>query len=279
MSHQWSQDFFVDNPVYCQIASLAKCLAEPNEWPGLDQYNSLLSNQQPLLKSMNDAVLRFVEQDEKTSDPFESYEARIYLRGEIQTRCHNWHDYFQVLIWCAFSKTKRLINKRHYLALAQRINMKAVKQRSSIENMLTLFDECGAIIVSSNPALLENITEFEWTTLFMDNRDKFETEIKCFTFGHALYEKFLSPYIGMTAHAICLPVDESFFLLNESQQLEQVDDLACRYLEKNKDLSPALLNPFPILGVPGWDGRNEDPDFYQNKDYFRPKRRASLDSR
>lgn len=279
MSHPWSQYFFVNNPVFHQIANLARRFAGNGNWPTLEDYNALLNETQPRLKSMNEAPLRFVNQGNKNSDPYESYEARIYLRGEIQTRHHNWHDFFQVLIWCIFSSTKRLINQRHYLALAERINEKHSNQRSDTENTLTLFDECGAIIVSSNPLLLDSVKAFDWTTLFLENRNKFDKEIKCFTFGHALYEKFLTPYIGMTAHAICLQVEETFFLLDQEQQFKFVDNLACRFLENKTSLTPAILNPFPLLGVPGWDERNEAPEFYLNKNYFRERRKSSQDSR
>jgi len=33
------------------------------------------------------------------------------------------------------------------------------------------------------------------------------------------------------------------------------------------------LYPLPMLGVPGWWPDNEQPEFYDNTDYFRAKRK------
>jgi hypothetical protein len=35
------------------------------------------------------------------------------------------------------------------------------------------------------------------------------------------------------------------------------------------------LSPLPVLGVPGWWGGNEQENFYENTDYFRPGRNGS----
>ena len=272
MSDDWSQDFYIDNALFRQIAPFATLLSYNNDWPKLSHFNQILINTHGQVRLSSGALLKFVEQGDKTSDPEKSYEARICLKGEIQTRSNNWHDYFQVLIWCAFNKTKQLINRLHYEAFNARVK-KQLMNRSTVENTLTLFDECGVIIVSSRPELLQLISDYDWSTLFISNREAFDRDIKCFTFGHALYEKYLTPYIGMTAHGICLTVDPDFFSLDDEQQRNKIDDLACDFLTKAKSLTPATtLSPFPVLGIPGWDSRNNDPKFYQNKNYFREKR-------
>lgn len=43
-------------------------------------------------------------------------------------------------------------------------------------------------------------------------------------------------------------------------------------LQQGSLLSPASLNPFPLLGIPGW-WENGAQAFYQNTEYFRPKNR------
>jgi len=274
MDDHWSPDFYVENRLFSQVSILASHFSDSRDWPTLSDFNQLMLETQGHLKSLHGAALKFVDQGDKTSNPDESYEARIYLKGEIQTRSRNWHDFFQVLIWCTYSKSKRLINKMHYLALANRVSSQDANRRSDIENTLTLFDECGAIIVSCNPRLLELIKKFEWSELFLHQRSLFESEIKCFIFGHALFEKCLTPYIGMTAHSLCLAVEASFFSLGDEEQKKQVDELACRFFNEQDNLTPRILDPFPVLGLPGWDRRNNAPEFYQNKEYFRDKRRS-----
>jgi len=38
--------------------------------------------------------------------------------------------------------------------------------------------------------------------------------------------------------------------------------------------SPSDLHPVPLLGVPGWHPDTADESFYDDRDYFRPGRRA-----
>ena len=38
---------------------------------------------------------------------------------------------------------------------------------------------------------------------------------------------------------------------------------------------PKDLQPFPILGMPGWDPANGEEAYYDNTDYFRSGRRGS----
>ena len=84
-------------------------------------------------------------------------------------------------------------------------------------------------------------------------------------FGHALAEKALRPYIGMTAHAL---------IVEEQRRSEDVDAAAARCVRDAAAFgSTQALAPVPILGVPGWWPDNEREGFYDNADYFRPGRR------
>jgi len=273
MGDTWSPLFYQCSPLFNVISSTAAHFSTYNDWPGLEDYNHLLLSTQGILTSQSDLPLKFVPQGDKPKTLQQQYEARIYLSGEIQTRLNNWHDFFQVMVWCNYKNTKAIINKIHYQALSERYSSDENSgKRSDTENCLTLFDECGAIIVSSNPALLQLIKDYDWLNLFLSNRQCFDHSIKCFIFGHALFEKGLNPYLGMTAHCICLQVDDDFFALDLNRQTEIVDQLSSEYFKRRSDLSPRELNPLPLLGVPGWDNRNTNPSFYQNKDYFRPAR-------
>jgi hypothetical protein len=41
----------------------------------------------------------------------------------------------------------------------------------------------------------------------------------------------------------------------------------------NAQLSSAQLTPVPVLGYPGWIGENQYEAYYDNKQYFRDRRR------
>lgn len=270
MVDRWQADFFAHKILFNDISSTAAIFRDYTAWPDLDDYNTLLRQRAGLIRSLSGAVLHFAPQSKKTHNLDESYEARIYLKGEIQTRLQNWHDFFQVMIWSTYPRTKQMINAIHYQALS---NRKFSSRRSAVENSLTLFDECGAIIVSSDQHLVELLKTFSWNELFLTHRNAFEKKIKCFIFGHALFEKCLNPYIGMTAHCICIDVDDDFFSLPLINQQERIDSLACLHFKNNSQISPRELHPLPILGVPDWDTRNSNPAYYQNAAYFRAGRR------
>lgn len=192
------------------------------------------------------------------------YEPRIYLTGELQTRLHNWHDFFNALIWLRFPETKSVLNELHYFSALQRGEK---TNRSVLENAITLFDECGAVVISSRDDLLEMIRQHEWKKLFVDHRDSFDSEIKCIVFGHAMYEKALQPYLGMTTNTLLV---HSADLLQGGVQA--VDAYLANCWKQQLIASTSELRPLPVLGVPGWHTDNANPDFYNNTDYFRPRR-------
>jgi len=262
-------------PLFEPLTPLAHYLRSfQHHWPSLDDYQHILNSYRAPIQSKNAQPIRFVAQGESPENFEELYEPRIFLKGEVQTRLENWHDFFQVLIWSSFPKTKIELNARHYVAASQRRNDSQTKgNRSTIENVITLFDECGAIIISSNPILLSKIKEHRWKELFYHHRETIRSELKCIVFGHALYEKALTPYIGMTAHCLTLTVQQSQLTLPYKQLITYCDDqISQRFSLDSGDIqSTKDLSPFPLLGMPGWHSENGNENFYNNQQYFRPK--------
>lgn len=275
----WTPDFVKLSPIFSPLAYLAKKFSQFNDsWPSLSDYQSVLDElPQPIL-TQSGKILRIVGQDGKPGHFNEHYAPRIYLTGEIQTRTENWHDFFQYLTWFMFPKTKAVINEIHIPAAQIRIeNNIDLGRRSPIENMLSLFDEGGAVILCSDNSLLDLIREFEWKELFWHRREELESKFKLITFGHALYEKGLSPYIGMTANCILFEVDESLVNKSNKEQLDWIDiHLSELFSQGEQYKKPRDLAPFPLLGLPGWDVDNEFETYYDNVNYFRPGRSNKL---
>jgi hypothetical protein len=142
-----------------------------------------------------------------------------------------------------------------------------------VENAITLFDECGAVIVANDETLLELVQNHRWKSLFADASEAFGRHIQCYVFGHAMFEKALKPYVGMTAHAILIKQSNEFFQQDYSGQLAEVDRLVSDTWINRKIKSPKDLQPFPLLGVPGWT-QAQDEAFYANKAYFRDRSMA-----
>jgi len=245
-----------------------------HSWPVLEDYQKLLRQNVPKLCSDFGAPLEFVAQGGKPVAIEDHYEARIYLKGEIQTRLENWHDFFQVLVWCTFPKTKVSLNKLHYTESGSRAKDNTINtNRGPLENTIALFDECGSIIISCDEDLLNLIRSFQWKKLFFEQRKLLDKHLRCFVFGHAMYDKALNPYIGMTSPAILLLVEPDFFMAPLHTQLEIADhSVAEHFRSKAATLSPKDLQPFPLLGMPGWYNGQQTEAFYSNTRYFRMSR-------
>lgn len=272
MHDLWQASFQKQSPIFEPIIPYAQKFDTFSTWPVLNHYNDLLQRTHCNVTSCAQEKLEFVAQNIKPTSFEDEYEVKIYNTGEIQTRLNNWHDFFQVMTWCRYIETKKIINQLHAQAIISRKKTSHTTQRTSLENTLTLFDECGAIIVTSKDSLIQLIKSHSWKQLFINNRNSFNHELKCFIFGHALYEKSLNPYIGMTAHCIFLNVDKCFFNEPPSTQSRILDKLLSQYFLMHEDINTRILQPFPVLGVPGWDKNNINPTYYENKDYFRDKR-------
>lgn len=208
-------------------------------------FNQLNSNQKPLC---------FVEQNNSLPFPKLGYEERIFHSGIIATRKDHWHDFFNALVWHSFPQTKTAINSLH----AKELKKQKSTIRSRKRDLLTLFDESGVIVIAEE-SILKLIKQHKWNTLFVEKKQEWISgKITLITFGHAMYEKYLTPYIGMTAQALLL-----------SSQVEDIDSFLAKKLLNGSLLeNKSQLSPLPLLGVPGWH-KDQDGAFYANKVYFR----------
>ena len=271
----WTSDFVTLSPIFSPLASWAEKFRHFNDgWPKLKDYQHLLDELSEPILTQSGEPLKIVEQDGKPGHFNEHYAPRIYLTGEIQTRTENWHDFFQFLTWFMFPKTKAVINAIHIPAAQSRLDKETdLGRRSPIENMLSLFDEGGAVILCSDNSLLDLIREFKWKELFWLRREELQSKLKLVTFGHALYEKGLSPYVGMTANCILFNVEETLLNKSNNDQLDWIDlQLSSIFSEGEIYKQPKDLTPFPLLGLPEWDVDNDSESYYDNVNYFRPGR-------
>ena len=243
------------------IAPFASALRGCAEWPSRDTLNALLRERG--VANAYGVPLRAVA---PCSGGASSYERRVHEHGELEVRERDWHDVFNVLAWCAYPATKSALNARHVAAAAAD---SSAANRGRARDALTLFDESGAIVVSTEPDLLEHLRAFRWKRLFWEERERVRASLRVYLFGHALLEKALAPYVGMTAHAITLRVDRD--LPRDASALGDIDALAARHLASAVQ-TPRDLSPLPVLGVPGWWDANAEEGFYDDRGYFRSGR-------
>ncbi|HEY0634668.1 MAG TPA: DUF3025 domain-containing protein [Gammaproteobacteria bacterium] len=269
----WHADFYLRSPLFEPLAEMAARFSGFPAWPALADYQRVLDALPEPIRLLSGKPLRIVAQDGKPHSFADHYAPRIYLSGEVQTRSANWHDFFQYLTWFIFPRAKAQINALHLPLARQRIENGESGRRTPLENMLSLFDEGGAVLAASDPSVLQLIREFRWKELFWRRRAELAEKLHCITFGHALYEKGLTPYLGMTANTILLEVPPGYFSLPLNARLEQIDGTLAALLRNGQHYrQPKDLHPFPILGMPGWERANAQEDYYDNTRYFRSGR-------
>jgi len=269
---EWNKKALLHTPCFAPLYPVIVQLTS-EEFPTLRDCNTLLSALQPAIAVSSGQPLRFVPQ-EHGKLPFEAqYEPRCYLRGEVPTREDNWHDLLNALVWLVFPKAKAAINKRHFQEQTSGIDSSMRSQRGAVRDTGTLLDESGVIVVYADADLAELVRKFQWKELFWERRKQVQAGMGFYVFGHGLYEKFLSPYIGLTGQALLLPVEPPFFTWTQAMQLKHLDTMLADYLSSEANCrSTRELTPLPLLGVPGWAADNENAAYYDNTEYFRSGR-------
>lgn len=252
----WDPSQFKKSKIIQQLQTFTDIFKVHKCWPTISEYENVF-------KQFN-MHIKPVAQANNINCFEEKYEPRVYLKNELQTRTHNWHDFFNAIIWLKFTKTKTALNSLHY---KQAITKENGSNRSLLENRITQFDECGAVIISDNEEMLELIRNHQWQKLFIDHQDQFNGHLKCIIFGHAIFEKALNPYVGMTCHCILLHNND---ILSEVKHgsFAQLDSYLSKLWLDVIATSPEKFHAFPVLGIPGYWGK-QDFIFYNNRKYFR----------
>ncbi len=193
--------------------------------------------------------IRFVSPS--ASDPY--YEVHLYETGLVQTRPDNTHDLFNALAWLAFPRTKARINAMH----ASEIPLEKGK-RGRLRDMLTIFDEGGAIAVCGGE-VAALVREARWAELFLERH----SDLRIFVVGHAVLEQALTPHPGITCKIIF------------ADPGSDLDARAAHWLA-TEGKTPRDLPPLPVFGYPGWFEGSAKAGFYSDERYFRPLQRGKI---
>lgn len=271
MNDAWDPEFLERSPMFEPLRPYGRAALETH-WPSLDDLRRLLAARRPPITTRSGARLSFVPQGRKANAFEAKYEPRIYLKGEVQMRRENWHDLLNALVWLTFPRSKAALNERHYHALLEQ-QAAGSQNRGPVQDAMTLFDEGGVIVAAREHELLRLIEGFAWKDLFWRNRARATADMRFYLFGHALYEKALDPFTGITGRGILFEVDAELLASPLSVQLARLDAmLAARLLDPDRLRSTRELVPVPILGVPGWSPDNVRESYYDTPDYFRSGR-------
>jgi hypothetical protein len=152
VSHQkvWNSDFTTFSSLYFPIMPYGSIFAKFKNWPSIGDLNKYKPN---YVCSFLSQSICFVEQKgARLPKCFSSlYEPRIFLKGEVNTRVHSWHDFFNALIWYTFPRIKSVLNMRQFIAFDERADFpwsRPTQTRTREQDFLTMFDEGGCILVT-----------------------------------------------------------------------------------------------------------------------------------
>jgi hypothetical protein len=245
----------IRHPCWRGYLELISTLGE-TEFPESSDLNKLLPDG---LANVQGKTIRFVPASRL---PGVNYERHIFETGEVSTRRESWHDLFNALVWCRWPSLKVAMNDMHCRHMMEDCG----GRRGAVRDALTLFDESGAIVWSSDSRFLQALARRDWTSAF-----RAQAEFGVLITGHALLEKFVAPYKSITAHVVLLHVDSEIRNPDEEARFRVLDRaLADRLLSERLFMMPADLSPLPLMGMPGWWTGPQDVDFYSDRGVFRP---------
>jgi hypothetical protein len=267
MPQEWTPQWAARSPMFEPLGGYAAQLAG-GRWPSLAELQALFDAAGVV--NERGPARRGGPRGPRRGD----YESRIHLDGELQVRPANWHDFFNALAWLAFPRAKAALNGRHCREQAKRRAAGAVN-RGPVQDALTLFDEGGVAVVSSAADLLALLKEFAWKELFWRNRARVMRHMRFVVFGHALHEKALAPFRGITGRGLLFEVEAGFHALPLAESNARLDAMIAAVVkDPRRLLSTRELAPVPVLGVPGWCEDNARESYYDDDGYFRPGRGA-----
>jgi hypothetical protein len=183
------------------------------------------------------------------------YEVSVHETGRVATRPDSLHDWLNALAWLAFPRAKARINALH----ARTIPAEGGR-RGRLRDLLTLFDEGGALVLTDDAELIELLRRCEWKALFWERRERVAHAMRVLVFGHAVLEQAFAPRPGITCKALVVHPGAD------------PDERIAAWLDALPgNASPKDLGPLPVFGYPGWmDGQSAG--FYEDARYFRGPR-------
>lgn len=256
------------HPVFDPIRKPLEQVLRGGDWPGPAALNEAVERLGLELVTAGGRPIRFVPATPQGGN----YEIRVFETGLVATRRENWHDLFNALAWMAFPRTKSALNALHAEAIPREQG-----QRSRLRDLLTLFDEGGALLAVGEPALEELIRDCRWRELFWTRRESVLANTRILVLGHAVLEMARSPWPGVTCKVLFMPAPQPVATQVEAL-VERADAHAAGWLlRQSRNTTPRDLPPLPIFGYPGWLPQTGEASFYEDTRYFRPFRRQPAD--
>src|SRR5262245_3769747 len=193
-------------------------------WPNAEVLNHVADESGRRIVNARGQRVRFVTADRERGG---RVEPRTWLTGEVQVRHVDWHDLLNALVWITYPTAKASLNGRHQAVLESTVVAPGGDggRRTPLRDALTHFDEDGAVVLCSQPELAQLLRGFAWKELFWRRRAQVRTSMRFFLFGHALCQKALAPFVGMTGKALLFDVPPAILERDAEALRAEVDRL------------------------------------------------------
>ena len=256
----------LDHPIFEPYRALLERLAGAEAWPDVERLNALADGLGIEPRTARGSPVRFVLH----APDIGGYELHIHDTGCVPTRAGNLHDLFNALVWLVFPRFKAALNALH----ADEIPREGGR-RGPFRDLLTIVDEGGALVACADPGLVSLVRAHRWKELFWERRESLRRAMRVVVIGHAVLEKALAPWPGVTCKAVFVPADPALIAAPVAELCARLDDAACAWLAAlPRSAAPRDLPPLPVFGYPGWSPGSMDEAFYADERYFRPLRRS-----
>jgi hypothetical protein len=257
---------FAHRPLFEPIAHLLSGFSDG--LPDVAALTACLRAHAPGAVSGSGHPLRFVPPPEG----LDAYEQHIHATGEVPTRPHDWHDFFNALAWCVWPRSKAACNALHLREQSAQAAA-GLPGRGPVRDALTQFDECGVLVVSADPEIPALLAAHAWEEALWTRRARLLDSTRFLIFGHGSWDQLRQPFFGLCAKALYRQVEADWLHLPAPARQAEADAwLAGRLADPEQPFDKAALSPLPLLGIPGVTPDSACVDYYRDTRQFRPRR-------
>jgi hypothetical protein len=251
--------------------SFLAAVEQLSAWPAPSRYDALAA-QVPL--AAGPPLPRFVAQDPSALERLGGYEPHVASERAVPTRERSWHDFFNMAIWAHFPRVRWALNALHVDRTLGPVDPR--NGRTPQQNVAAQFDESGIIVASTSGDLLSDLRALKFKRVFWEARAELPKTTRFWVVGHGMLESLLAPHPALSGKALLVELPRAPDAYDAEELRHELDARIAAQIHGWRAAAP-LLDPLPLLGIPGYAAENCAPEFYDDARYFRFQRRSRAD--
>ncbi|MEO8900759.1 MAG: DUF3025 domain-containing protein [Polyangiaceae bacterium] len=243
---------------YCDLhPRFVRAVEQLTAWPAPSRYHEL-AEQVPRAEGVH--MPRFVVANRDAQRAVGGYEQHVAQLNAVPTRLGDWHDFFNMAVWAHFPQLRWALNSLHVDPNAGPIDPR--NGRAPAQNLAASFDESGILVLSTSPAVLDELRALRFKQAFWERRAEVLETTRFWVVGHGMLESLLNPRQGLVARGVFLHIP-SLPMPQQSDELRfEIDARVAAAVHAWRSARP-VLDPIPVLAIPGYSD-NESVGFYDD---------------